>query len=104
MADISSISGAAARAYHASASTRAHQASSVAGRMARASQSSMTTRENDLFEISDAAHYLAKLKSMPDVRQDVVDRVKRQINNGEIDTPEKLEHALDEMISDILGE
>ncbi len=61
-------------------------------------------RADDLFEVSDAATYLNKLRSMPAVRQDVVDRAKRDIADGKIDTPEKLESALGEMIRDALGE
>ncbi len=102
MADLFSISGAA----HARA---AYQAGSVArngeGARKRPSQESASAaRADDLFEVSDAAHFLAKLRSMPDVRQDVVQRAKQQIADGTIDTPEKLESALDEMIKDVLGE
>lgn len=102
MADLFSISGAA----HARA---AYQAGAVARNAEGARKRSVADthaagRADDLFEVSDAAHFLAKLRSMPDVRQDVVQRAKQQIAEGTIDTPEKLESALDEMIKDVLGE
>ena len=62
------------------------------------------SRGGDLFEVSDAASYLNRLRALPAVRLEVVARAKQQIANGEIDTPEKLESALDEMIREALGE
>ncbi|HEX2836661.1 MAG TPA: flagellar biosynthesis anti-sigma factor FlgM [Phycisphaerales bacterium] len=102
MADLFSVSGAA----HARA---AYQAGAVArnaegARKRGVADTHAAGRADDLFEVSDAAHFLAKLRTMPEVRQDVVDRAKQQIANGTIDTPEKLEHALDEMVKDVLGE
>jgi negative regulator of flagellin synthesis FlgM len=100
MADIASISGAshARAAYQASATTRVNEAAGRAAQNARAAKQAQ--EENDLFEISDAARFLAKLRAMPDVRQELVTRVRDEIAQGKTDTPEKLDAAMDEMIDD----
>jgi anti-sigma28 factor (negative regulator of flagellin synthesis) len=58
-------------------------------------------RGSDTVEISRGAQLLAKLNSLPDVRQDLVDRVRAQIADGTFDTPERLDAALNAMIADI---
>ena len=46
------------------------------------------------------ALYLSKLRALPEIRQDLVDSVRAQIASGSYDTPDKLDAALDELLSD----
>lgn len=57
-------------------------------------------RPSDRVELSDRARLLNKLSQLPAVRQDLVDSVRQQIESGEIDTPGRLDAALDSMIDD----
>lgn len=59
-------------------------------------------RGDDRVEVSDAARFLAKLNAMPEVRGELVDRVRAEIANGTYDTPEKFDLALDAMIDEVL--
>lgn len=60
-------------------------------------------RGEDQVEVSAMATFLHKLKGMPTLRQEMVDRIKGEIARGVYDTPEKLDAALDEMIRDYAG-
>jgi anti-sigma28 factor (negative regulator of flagellin synthesis) len=57
-------------------------------------------RGADEVEVSDMALYLSKLRSLPEVRSDLVDRVRRDIAEGRYDAPEFLDKAMDAMIDD----
>jgi anti-sigma28 factor (negative regulator of flagellin synthesis) len=48
-------------------------------------------------EVSDLAIHLSKLKSLPDIRQDLVDRVKSEITSGTYETPDKIEWAIEQV-------
>ncbi len=58
-------------------------------------------RAQDKVEVSQLAQMLSKLRSMPAVRQDLIDRVRQEIAGGAYDTPEKLDAALGEMLKDV---
>lgn len=62
-----------------------------------------TRRSGDRAEISEMASYLNKLRALPAVRQDLVDRVRDKIAAGEYDTADKIEQALDELYRDLPG-
>tara|TARA_Y100001933_G_scaffold223973_1_gene235929 strand:+ start:507 stop:788 length:282 start_codon:yes stop_codon:yes gene_type:complete len=59
-------------------------------------------RGDDRVEVSDAARFLAKMNAMPEIRSDLVERVRNEIAQGTYDTPEKFELALDAMIDEVL--
>ena len=59
-------------------------------------------RGDDRVEVSDTARFLAKLNDMPEIRSDLVERVRAQISDGKYDTPEKFDLALDAMIDEAL--
>jgi negative regulator of flagellin synthesis FlgM len=59
-------------------------------------------RGDDRVEVSDAARFLAKLNAMPEVRSELVERVRNEIASGTYDTPEKFDLALDAMIDEAL--
>ena len=57
-------------------------------------------RANDCCEVSEMATYLSKLSALPQVRQDLVNSVREQIAAGTYDTPERLDAALNVLLSD----
>ena len=59
-------------------------------------------RGDDRVEVSDQARFLAKLNDMPEVRTELVERVRAEIANGTYDTAEKLDLAIDAMIDESL--
>ncbi|HUW58794.1 MAG TPA: flagellar biosynthesis anti-sigma factor FlgM [Planctomycetota bacterium] len=56
----------------------------------------------DTVEISEMARFLEKLARLPEIRQDKVDAVKRQIAEGRYLTPDKLDKAIDNLLADLL--
>ncbi|QQE10171.1 flagellar biosynthesis anti-sigma factor FlgM [Planctomycetota bacterium] len=60
-----------------------------------------TARPSDSVEFSEAAQYLAKIAELPEVRQDVVDRVKGEIAAGNYDTEDKIDAMLDALAEDL---
>ena len=55
----------------------------------------------DRVEVSDMARYLAKLRDVPGVRQELVDRVRSEIESGTYESPDKIEQAIDELVEDL---
>ncbi len=58
-------------------------------------------RSGDKVEISRAAQYLSKLLSQSDVRTDLVDRVKGEIADGSYETSDKVDAAIEDLLSDL---
>lgn len=58
-------------------------------------------RPSDRVELSDRARYLSKLSSLPEVRQDLVDRIRNEIASGQYETPEKLDQAISGLLDDL---
>lgn len=63
---------------------------------------SKARRGDDQVDVSDKARFLAKLNNMPDIRSDLVARVREEIAKGEYDTPERFDLAVDAMIDESL--
>jgi negative regulator of flagellin synthesis FlgM len=57
---------------------------------------------SDVVEISTAAALAAKVQEIPDVRADLVSRVKQEIKAGTYETPEKIEIAVERLLDDLL--
>ena len=57
----------------------------------------------DVIEISTAAKLAAMVRDIPDVRTDLVARVKAEIQAGQYETPERIERAIDGLMADLLG-
>ena len=55
----------------------------------------------DSVEFSQAARYLSMLRQLPDVRQDLVESVRAQIDAGGYDSADKIEAAIDGMMEDL---
>jgi negative regulator of flagellin synthesis FlgM len=51
-------------------------------------------RPSDLVELSDRARYLARLQEIPAVRNDLITRIREQIEEGSYDTAERIEAAV----------
>ncbi len=82
-----------------------HTNASVLGGTTRAarphSQAASPVRGSDRAEFSQAAQLLSKLAELPDVRQDLIDRVRAELADGNYDTPDKVEALLDSLIEDL---
>ncbi|MBK7406484.1 MAG: flagellar biosynthesis anti-sigma factor FlgM [Phycisphaerales bacterium] len=52
-------------------------------------------------EVSDLAQSLARLNQEPPVRQDLIDRVRAEIDAGTYDTPERVDGAVSRMLEEI---
>jgi hypothetical protein len=61
------------------------------------------TEPVDTVDLSERARLLDALRSQPDFRADVVDRVKSEIEQDTYLTDEKLDKALDALLDDLLG-
>ncbi|MEM7756060.1 MAG: flagellar biosynthesis anti-sigma factor FlgM [Planctomycetota bacterium] len=60
-------------------------------------------RSTDRVEVSDMARLLAKMNDMPDIRADLVSKVRGEIASGKYENEEKLELAIDAMLEDTRG-
>ncbi len=57
-------------------------------------------RGDDQVEVSSVAGYLSKLRDLP-VRQDLVSRVRAEIEAGTYDSPERIDGAIEEIGKDL---
>jgi negative regulator of flagellin synthesis FlgM len=55
----------------------------------------------DELDISDAARLIERAKDVPEIRRDVVDRIRAQIAEGTYETRDKLDIALDRLLDEI---
>ena len=58
---------------------------------------------SDAIELSEKAQLLSKLANISDVRWEKVLEIRRQIESGEYETDEKMEQAIDNMLSELYG-
>ncbi len=58
-------------------------------------------RKTDQVDLSVRAQLLSKLSQMPDVRQNLIDQVKSQIEAGVYEAPEKIDAVLEELMQDL---
>lgn len=56
----------------------------------------------DVVEISAAARLVSQINNIPDVRSDLVARVKQEIASGKYETDQKLDIAVDRLMEDLL--
>jgi len=56
---------------------------------------------SDVVEISNAAALAAKVQEIPDVRADLVARVKGEIDAGTYETPERVDAAVEKLQEDL---
>jgi len=55
----------------------------------------------DEVNISDAARLAEKVRDMPEIRQDLVDRIRAQIASGTYETSAKLDTAVERLLDEI---
>lgn len=60
-----------------------------------------TTRRGDRVEFSQTAQLLSRLQDLPDIRFDLVSRVKAEIAAGTYETSDKIDAALDGLLDDL---
>ena len=60
-----------------------------------------TQPRGDRVELSRHARLLDRLRSLPEVRSDLVEQVKQAIENGTYDTTEKLDAAIERLVEDL---
>ncbi len=66
------------------------------GRFNRAAgQAAAPTREADRVELSEHARYLNQASQLPEVRQELIDRVKAEIEAGTYDSADKIDALID---------
>ena len=65
-----------------------------------ATESPRIDRGGDQVELSDRAVLLSRLRELPPVRQGLIDQVRAAIERGDYDTPEKLDAAIEKMLSE----
>ncbi len=56
----------------------------------------------DQVDVSPVARYLSRLQEMPEVRFELVERVRAQIASGQYDSAEKISTAIDNMVEDLV--
>jgi len=61
---------------------------------------SRSERGEDRVEVSSLARLLQRLREVPDIREELVDRVRSQIESGTYLTDERLDAAVDAMIDE----
>ncbi len=80
------------------------EAAPGAGRGAEGRSVSPARRGEDRVEVSDVARLLSRLRELPAVRTELVDRVREEISQGRYETEEKLELAIDGLVEDVRAE
>lgn len=66
-----------------------------------ASGDAAATRSSDRVEVSSAARYLAELKTLSGVREDVVAGVRESLADGSYDVADRVDAILDRVLDDI---
>lgn len=59
---------------------------------------------SDVVEISDLAKLVAKVHEVPEVRTELVEKIKSEIAAGTYETPERLEIAVDRLMEELFPE
>ncbi len=90
-----SVSGSAGAGAVGRAETRGVSAPTEQG------SASPARRGEDRVELSDAARLLAKLQGLPEIRQELVDRVRAEIEAGTYETPERIDQTIEAMLGEL---
>ncbi len=67
----------------------------------RAESADTSARRSDRVELSDHARLLDQLRDLPNVRQDLVQQIRDAIAQGQYETPEKINQALERLFADL---
>ena len=71
------------------------------GKAAHVAQAAEASGVSDLVEISLAAKLAAKVQEIPDIRADLVAKVKEEVAAGTYETPERLDIAINRLLDDL---
>jgi len=71
------------------------------GRNGRVAAASLT-RHSDRVELSQHARLLSRLSELPDIRTDLVNRIRQELAEGRYDTDAKLDTAIDNLVAEDL--
>ena len=81
-----------------------NRAAGSSGPQAPAPAHDRSETRGDRVELSQHARLMDQLRQLREVRQDLVDRIKDEINAGAYDTDEKLEAAIEGLVADLRAE
>jgi negative regulator of flagellin synthesis FlgM len=70
-------------------------------RLSASQASSQSAAIQDELQISEAGRLVDQARELPDVRQDLVNRIRSQIAAGTYETPDKMSVALDRLLDEI---
>jgi len=59
---------------------------------------------SDVVEVSTASALAAKVQQIPEIRADLVARVRQEIEAGTYETPERIDIAVERLLEDLLPE
>jgi len=65
------------------------------------SNPSAASREVDQLDISPTASFVSQVRDVPDIRQDRVDAIRAAIADGDYETDDKLDAALENLLAEI---
>jgi anti-sigma28 factor (negative regulator of flagellin synthesis) len=70
-------------------------------RLGQPQESTGGVEVTDTVEISELATLRSKYAQLPEVRQELVDRVRLEIASGKYETPEKLDQAIESLMEEL---
>ena len=71
---------------------------------ARPGAAAEASAPGDVIEISSAARLAGQIDSIPDVRTELVERVKAEIAAGTYETPDRIERTITKLMEELLGD
>ncbi len=71
------------------------------GPVDNAAPASQAPGASDVVEISSIAKLAAKIHELPDVRAELVEKVKTEIASGEYETPQRIELTIDRLMDEL---
>jgi anti-sigma28 factor (negative regulator of flagellin synthesis) len=66
-----------------------------------AQQAALPQRPTDSIELSDHARLLSKISQLPEIRQDLVDRVRSEIESGSYNAEAKIDTVIERLAEDL---
>ena len=70
----------------------------------KSKESTGVARSSDELELSNRAVLLSRLRELPAIRADLVQRIKGEIATGQYETPDKIDIAVDALALEIAQE
>ncbi len=99
MSDFTPITGAIDAAFASDATARLN--GSASSRTSAPSADRVAPRAADAVELSDHALYLARLRELPEVRSELIERARQSIASGAYDSDAVIDATLDRLADDL---